>query len=616
LNWILENQQKDGSWGVPSHIRDPLLVKDTLSSTMACVLALKRWRIGDQHIQNAIRFLDRNSTYLNDPTQQTPIGFEVTFPAMIQTSIKDFNLNLPLKSANIDAMIRNREIILNSSSNNSEGRNAYLAYISEGIGDLQDWTSAMKFQRNNGSLFNSPSATAAAFIHLHDPDSLRYLRSVVDVHSSAAVPAVYPHGIQARLSQIDAAESLGIIRHFQDEIGTMLDEIYRCWLQGDEEIFLDPTTCAMAFRILRLNRYRVSSDVFSQFTEDRFWNDTLEGYLKDERAVLELHKASKVIYQEDSVLEQQQLWTRQFLNKLLGDVNQLSTPNKSVISEVRNVLSYPFRSDLEPVAHKRNIEQFWTQDNTRVLKSSFSCLNSWGEDIAKLAVGDFNSLQSSYRNEVQHLMLWLEEKGLDEMRLAKVRMGYCYFSAAATFSNPDHSDARVLFSKHALLVSLVDDLFDMFGNHEELLNIVHLFAKWDVNAQREGEFSSELVKTLYWAIHNTICENVEKAFAFQGRSIMDHLVELWVEMLKGMLKEAEWSKTNRIPSLEEYSTNATITLGVGAFLVPALYLAGHELPDRIVKGPKFEKLFVSTSNCGRLLNDSRGFEEPSDHDAA
>ncbi|CAI0405039.1 unnamed protein product [Linum tenue] len=358
---------------------------------------------------------------------------------MIQTSVKDYNLNLPLKSAQIDAMLRDRATALNTSANpRSQGRDAYLAYISEGIGSSQDWETAMKFQRQNGSLFNSPSATAAAFIHLHDPDSLRYLRS--------------------------AAGKNG------------------------------------------------------------------------------------------------------------GDIHT-------------------------PAPWSSSISLF-----------HISCTNFAGNDLAKLAVEDFNSLQSSHRRELQHLMLWLEEKGLDEMRLAKVRMGYCYFSAVATFSDADHSDARVLFSKHALLVSLVDDLFDMFGTHEEILNLVHLFERWDVNGPTSSQFSSELVETLYWAIHSTICENVEKAFPTQGRSVMNHIVELWVEMLKGMLKEAEWSKTNTIPTLEEYSTNATITLGVGAFLVPALYLAGQKLSEEVVKGLKFQKLFRETSNCGRLLNDSRGYE--------
>lgn len=38
-----------------------------------------------------------------------------------------------------------------------------------------------------------------------------------------------------------------------------MNEKNRYWLQGEEDIFLDPTTCAMAFRILRLNGYDVSS---------------------------------------------------------------------------------------------------------------------------------------------------------------------------------------------------------------------------------------------------------------------------------------------------------------------------------------------------------------------
>ncbi|CAN1311347.1 Ent-kaur-16-ene synthase, chloroplastic [Linum perenne] len=603
LNWVLDNQQKDGSWGLKFDDVDTTessnsLVKDSLSSTLACIIALKRWGVGDLQIDNALGFMERNSVYLNDPTQQTPIGFDVTFPAMVQTSVKDFNLNLPLKSADVDAMIRNRESILNNSANpQSKGRDAYLAYISEGIGDLQSWETAMKFQRSNGSLFNSPSATAAAFIHLGDPGSLRYLRSVV--RDCDSVPTIYPHGIHTRLLLVDAVQSLGIYRHFLDEIRVKLDEIYKCWQQGDEEIFLDPTTCAMAFRLLRLNRYPVSSDVFSRFTEDLFWNDTLEGYLKDERAVLELHKASNLIYLEDSILEEQQLWTHQFLVKLLDE--------QSSDKQVRNVLHYPFRSDLEHVACKRSIEQFLTQDHIRVLKSSFSCFNSWGERIAKLAAGDFNSLQSSYRTELQHLMLWLEEKGMDEMSFAKVRMGYCYYSAAATFSDPNHSDARILYAKHAILVSLVDDMFDMFGTHDDLLNIVHLFETWNVNAPK-AEFNSPLVKTLYWAIHSTICENVEKAFPLQGRSIMDHLVELWTDILKSMLKEAEWSKTNTLPTFEEYFTNATISLALRAYLIPALYLAGNKLSDQLVKGPKFQKLLALTCMIGRLLNDSRGFE--------
>lgn len=37
----------------------------------------------------------------------------------------------------------------------------------------------MKYQLNNGSLFNSPSATAAVLIHHPDANGLQYLQSVL-----------------------------------------------------------------------------------------------------------------------------------------------------------------------------------------------------------------------------------------------------------------------------------------------------------------------------------------------------------------------------------------------------------------------------------------------------
>jgi hypothetical protein len=52
VDWILRNQRGDGSWGPAPGSGDPwsLLVKDALSSTMACVLALRTWGVGDEHV--------------------------------------------------------------------------------------------------------------------------------------------------------------------------------------------------------------------------------------------------------------------------------------------------------------------------------------------------------------------------------------------------------------------------------------------------------------------------------------------------------------------------------------------------------------------------------------
>ncbi|MFS8027344.1 putative ent-kaurene synthase [Helianthus anomalus] len=62
---------------------------------------------------------------------------------------------------------------------------AYLAYNSEGLGNLYDWHMVKKYQMKNGSVFNSPSATAAAFINRQDTGCLSYLTSLLDKFGNA-----------------------------------------------------------------------------------------------------------------------------------------------------------------------------------------------------------------------------------------------------------------------------------------------------------------------------------------------------------------------------------------------------------------------------------------------
>ncbi|CAI0552350.1 unnamed protein product [Linum tenue] len=193
------------------------------------------------------------------------------------------------------------------------------------------------------------------------------------------------------------------------------------------------------------------------------------------------------------------------------------------------------------------------------------------------------------------------------MRLAKVKMGYCYFSAAATYYDPELSDARISWAKHSLLTSLIDDFYDIFGTAEEHLNLLELFERWDVNGPR-AEFCTEEVKTFYWALHSAICETVENAFAWQGRNVMDHVVELWVDVLRTMLEEAEWSRTNTLPTLDEYMRNGYISFALGPIVLPSLYMVGPQLPDEVAKGPEVHHLFKVMSTCGRLLNDCRSFQ--------
>ncbi|XAR56925.1 Ent-kaurene synthase [Bertholletia excelsa] len=405
-----------------------------------------------------------------------------------------------------------------------EGRESYLAYISEGMGKLQDWEMVMKYQRKNGSLFNSPSTTAAAFMHIQDSGCLNYLHSLLDKLGNA-VPTVYPLDIYAHLCMVDSLEKLGIERHFRDEIKSVLDVTYRCWLQGEEEIFMDIATCAMAFRILRLNGYDVSSGPLTQITEENLESSFPTVHLKDVGAALELHRASEIIiYPDELALEKQHSWSSDFLNrKLYNGIASADRLNEYASREVDDALKFPFYVNVERLNNRRNMEHY-SVDSTSTLKTSYCLPNVRNEDFLRLAVEDFNICQEIHREELKHLERWVAENRLDKLKFARQKSAYCYFSAAATLFSPELSDARLSWAKNGVLTTVVDDFFDIGGSIEELENLIQLVEKWDVNMA--FDCCSEHVKIIFSALYHTLNEIAANAFKFQGRSVLSHIVDI------------------------------------------------------------------------------------------
>ncbi|KAH7861589.1 hypothetical protein Vadar_028063 [Vaccinium darrowii] len=603
IDWLLDNQLSDGSWGLP---HQPMLMKDALSSTLASVLALKRWGVGDKQVNKGLHFIGSNVSSATDESEDSPIGFDIIFPGMVEHA-KELDLNLPFEPKVFDAMLHRRELELRRAY--SEGRKSYLAYISEGMGKLQDWEMAMKYQRKNGSLFNCPSSTAAAFMHLQDAGCLKYLRSLLEEFGNA-VPTIYPLDIYARLCMVDNVERLGIDRHFRQEIKSVLDDTYRCWLQGGEEIFLDTATCALAFRILRLNGFDVSSDPVTQITAQKHEVSFSAGHLKHIGDALELYRASEVIiYPYESALEEQHSWSSHFLKQKLNDcISHTDRFTKYVSQEVDDALKFPFHANLERATNRRNIEHY-NVDSTSILKTSYCSSNIRNKDLLNLAVEDFNICQSIHREELEYLERWVAECRLDKLKFARQKAAHCYFSAAATLFSPELSDARISWAKNAVLSTVVDDFFDIGGSLAELENLIQLVEKWDVNMA--ADCCSEHVEIIFSALHGTICETGAKAFTFQGRNVTTHIINIWLDLLRTMWREAKWTIDKSLPTIEEYMANGLVSLALGPVVLPTLYLIGPIISDDAVSSSEYQNLFDIMSTSGRLLNDIQSFERES-----
>ncbi|PIA50819.1 hypothetical protein AQUCO_01200228v1 [Aquilegia coerulea] len=603
INWLLENQHPDGSWGLSC--RHPLLVKDTLLSTLASILALKKWNIGEEHVNKGLHFISSTFASAIDEKQHNPIGFDIIFPGMIQNA-QEMGINIHLDPSYLNPLLRGRDLELNrGSACNSEGRKLYLAYVAEGLGNSPDWKSIMQYQRKNGSLFNSPSTTAAVVAQLHDSNCLNYLRLLLDKFGNA-VPTVYPREIYTQLCMVDSVENLGIARHFGEEIKSVLDKTYSCWLAKDEQIYLDIATCAMAFRILRMHGYDVCSDALAQFGKEGFSN-TLEGYLNDSGAVLELYRASHLGFPDELFLKELRTWSGDFLKQELSKASMHADRLHQCIREEVNIsLTYSYYANLQRLENRKTVEHYNT-DNLRIMKTSYRPLNVDNKAILELAVEDFNFIQSMMQREFNQIERWVKENRLDKLTFARQKQAYCYFSSAASLFIPELSDARLSLTKTCILSTVADDFYDGGGSKEEQLNLIELVEKW--NGVSATEFTSEQVEIIFTAIRNTVNELGEKALKWQLRDVTSHIVEIWVTLIKSMMKEAEWLENKTIPTIDEYNRNAYVSFALGPIVLPALYLVGHYLSEEVVRSPEYHNLFMLMSTCGRNLNDIQGFKK-------
>eukprot|EP00262_Sarcandra_glabra_P016323 TRINITY_DN5286_c0_g1_i6.p1 TRINITY_DN5286_c0_g1~~TRINITY_DN5286_c0_g1_i6.p1 ORF type:complete len:769 (+),score=128.18 TRINITY_DN5286_c0_g1_i6:398-2704(+) len=603
LNWLLENQLPDGSWGLPR--RHPSLIKDALSSTLACVLALKRWNVGEEQIRKGLHFIGSHFASTMDEKQCSPIGFEIIFPGMIEYGI-DLGLGLPLSPTVVDTMLHKRDLeFKRGSGSNSEGRKAYLAYVAEGLGKLQDWEEVLKYQKKNGSLFNSPSTTAAALTHLHDPKCLAYLRLLLKTYGNA-VPTTYPLDIYTHLRMVDSLERLGIARHFRNEIKRVLDDAYRRWHQNDEEIYVDVATCALAFRLLRMNGYEVSSDALAQYGEEDLFN-LLGEHLQVMDTVLELYRASQIMtFPNELVLKKLNSWSSQFLKReiYIGAMHADGYHEDTAL-EVDYAIKFPYHANLDRLENRRNIEHY-NVDDFQILKTSYRSRNIANKHFLDLAVEDFNLCQSIHRIELKLLERWVKECRLDQLKFARQKLLYCYFSGAATLISPEMSEARISWTKTGILTTVVDDFFDVGGSEEELINFIKLVEKWD--GISSTDCCSEQVEILFFALYNTTNDLGAKASLLQGRSVIAQIIETWLALLKANMKEAEWVRNNSVPTMDEYMENGYISFALGPVIFPTIYLIGPKLSDEAARGPEFQNLYKFLSMCGRLLNDTQSYE--------
>ncbi|XP_044495338.1 (E,E)-geranyllinalool synthase isoform X2 [Mangifera indica] len=615
LNWVLDNQRQEGWWGVCDSHGNPTI--ESLSATLVCIIVLKQWNVGKANIDKGLGFVYANlEELLKENYGGCPRWFAMVFPAMVElASTVGLEIVFPdrMKGAVSDIFSRRRQILETEELVDKPYNLPLLAYLevlpsSYAINEEQ----LVKHLSDDGSLFQSPSATAGAFMATGNKSCLAYLQSLVQRNSNG-VPPVYPIDEDLiKLSVVNQIQRLGLVEHFVREIEEILKQVYRNYNNEgsstkqmnlfSEKLYKD----SLAFQLLRRHGYRVSPGIFCWFLQNREIQDHVD---KDQEyfssLMLNVHRATDIMFPEEYELEEARSFARKSLEKNLsaGNRDQHDFAPSSSHRVIQHELDHPWLTRLEHLEHRMCIEE---SDMNALWKgkTSFHRLSSsHNEKLIQLAKMNFELRQSVYKNELEELKRWSKEWGLTDMGFGREKTTYCYFAVASSTTLPYDSLVRLIVAKGAIIITVADDFFDMKGSLDELINLTDAVRRWDSKGLNGHS------KTIFEALDHHVKEIAEEHLQQQGSDITKELQDLWCETFESWLTEATWSRSGWIPSMDEYLETGMISIATHTLTLIASCLMSPSLPSYKLRPPQYETLTKLLMIIPRLLNDIQSYEK-------
>lgn len=275
LEWLCYNQHPDGSWGSTHEY-----YHDRVISTLASVLTLARWRACDTMLQQCERGLDYITRAVAnlDHDPYATVGFELIVPTLLDEGER-MGLRLPHARLARYREIRRRKLARIPPEMLYNRKNPAL-YSLEFMGDHLDRERAASVQEENGSIGNSPSATAYYLRACGDePHARSYITQVMGSNGGGAVFS-FPLEIFERAWVLYNLDLAGLWPWLREEIVPHLDYLAQVW-QTEHGVgfsrcysICDLDDTAITFRVLRRggemwghNGASVCLDVFRAYAE-------------------------------------------------------------------------------------------------------------------------------------------------------------------------------------------------------------------------------------------------------------------------------------------------------------------------------------------------------------
>ncbi|VYS49681.1 unnamed protein product [Arabidopsis thaliana] len=319
------------------------------------------------------------------------------------------------------------------------------------------------------------------------------------------------------LEMIDVIQSLGIDLHFRQEIEQTLHMIYKEGLQFNGDLH----EIALRFRLLRQEGHYVQESIFKNILDKKGgFKDVVKN---DVKGLTELFEASELRVEGEETLDGAREFTYSRLNELC------SGRESHQKQEIMKSLAQPRHKTVRGLTSKR----WWTELGLE-------------KDVEKA------------RSQPLKWHTW-------SMKILQ---------------DPTLTEQRLDLTKPISLVYVIDDIFDVYGELEELTIFTRVVERWDHKGLKT---LPKYMRVCFEALDMITTEISMKIYKSHGWNPTYALRQSWASLCKAFLVEAKWFNSGYLPTTEEYMKNGVVSSGVHLVMLHAYILLGEELTKEKVE---------------------------------
>nr|QWQ79599.1 TPS41 [Juglans sigillata] len=193
--------------------------------------------------------------------------------------------------------------------------------------------------------------------------------------------------------------------------------------------------------------------------------------------------------------------------------------------------------------------------------------------LLELAELDFNMVQAVHQEDLKELSRWWRS-GLGDLSFSRDRVVENFLWAAGGLFEPQFGYERRMLTRLGTLVTVIDDVYDIYGTLEELELFTDAIERWDVNAMEQLPYYLQIC---FLSVYNTVNEMAFDTLKEKGCNVIWYMKKAWTDLCRSYMVEVNWFYNGYTPSLQEYLEYGWITITMSNILVHCYFFVTNPI---------------------------------------